>query len=681
MKKIAIGLLVTFLATGIAFAQVDRSKLPASGPAPEIKISEAETFTLANGLKVFVVKNTKLPRVSFTLVLERDPILEGDKAGLSTFIGEMMMGGTKNRTKDQLDQEIDFIGASLNASATSVSASSLKKHQGKVLDLMADVLFNPVFPQPELDKLKKQSLTGLATTKDDPNAISSRLSRAVLYGKNHPYGESQTEQTTKNITLEDVKAYYATYFKPNIAYLAIVGDMDKAEAQKVVNQYFGAWKKGTVPTAKYPMPVRAAKQAVALVDRSASVQSVINVTQPVAMKIGDADYISSRLLNQILGGGSASRLFMNLREDKGFTYGAYSSIDADKLVGTISASASVRSEVTDSAVYEFVYEIKNLVDKGVTQEELDKAKAELAGSFGRSLEQPGTVANFALNTARYNLPKDYYATYLQKLNAYTVADINATAKRLIEPDKFIITTVGNGAEIKEKLAQFGEVVEYDIMGEPAKKLVAEADMTAEKVLENYLNAIGGAAQVAAIKTAKISMDANVMGTALTIAFVYDSQNGRYGQKWSIAGNVMQKTMLANGKGSMSAQGNVLEMDPAQLAEAQLNSYLFPEAVYKDNGYSVTLDGLKDVEGKPAYKVVITTASGSKLTNYYAQDSGLKVKYENPSFGDTYFNDYQAKNGVLLPMSWTIKSPQIPVPLEAKVTSLELNVPVTDGDIN
>ncbi len=681
MKKIAIGLLVTFLATGIAFAQLDRSKLPASGPAPEIKISEAETFTLANGLKVFVVKNTKLPRVSFTLVLERDPILEGDKAGLSTFIGDMMMGGTKNRTKDQLDQEIDFIGASLNASATSVSASSLKKHQSKVLELMADVLFNPVFPQPELDKLKKQSLTGLATTKDDPQAISSRLSRAVLYGKNHPYGESQTEQTTKNITLEDIKAYYATYFKPNIAYLAIVGDMDKAEAQKVVNQYFGAWKKGVVPTFTYPMPVRAAKQAVALVDRSASVQSVINITQPVAMKIGDPDYISSRLLNQILGGGSASRLFMNLREDKGYTYGAYSSIGSDKLVATISASASVRSEVTDSAIVEFVYEIKNLVEKGVTQEELDKAKAELAGSFGRSLEQPGTVANFALNTERYNLPKDYYATYLQKLNSYTVADINATAKRLIEPDKFIITTVGNGAEIKEKLAQFGEVMEYDNMGEPAKQLVADAAMTPEKVLENYLTAVGGADKVAAVQTAKISMDANVMGTPLTIAFVYDSQNGRYGQKLSIAGNVMQKTTLANGKGSMSVQGNSMEMAPAQLAEAQLNSYLFPEAVYKQNGYTLTLDGLKDVDGKPAYKVIITAASGAKLINYYAQDSGLKIKYENPASGDTYYGDYQATNGVLLPMSWTIKSPQIPVPLEAKVTSLQLNIPITDADIN
>ena len=681
MKKLAIGFVLTLLVAVSAFAQTDRSKLPAAGPAPEIKIGEAETFTLDNGMKVFVVKNTKLPRVSFTLVLERDPILEGDKAGLTSFVGEMMMAGTKNRSKDQLDQEIDFIGANLSASSTSMLATSLKKHQGKILELMADVLYNPVFPQEELDKLKKQTLTGLAQSKDNPNAISGRLSAAVLYGKNHPYGEVETETTINNVTVEDVKKYYSTYFKPNIAYLAIVGDMDKAEAEKVVKQYFGTWQKGVVPTFTYPMPERASKRAVALVDRSSSVQSVINVTQPVKMKIGDQDYISSRLLNQILGGGSASRLFMNLREDKGYTYGAYSSIGADKLVATISASASVRTEVTDSAVYEFIYEIQNLVENGVTEEELAKAKAELSGSFGRSLEQPGTVANFALNIERYKLPKDYYETYLQKLNALTVADINATAKRLIEPDKFIITTVGNGSEIKEKLAQFGEVVEYDNMGMPAKKLEADASMTAEKVLENYLNAIGGAAKVKAIKTAKISMDANVMGTPLTLSFVYDSQNGRYGQKLSVAGNVMQKTTLADGKGSMSVQGQAVELTEEQLSEAKLNSFLFPEAVYQENGYTLTFDGLKDVDGTPAYKVIIATASGAKLTNYYAQESGLKIKYENPASGDTFYSDYQAKDGVLLPMAWTIKSPQIPVPLEAKVTSMELNAPVTDADIN
>jgi hypothetical protein len=177
------------------------------------------------------------------------------------------------------------------------------------------------------------------------------------------------------------------------------------------------------------------------------------------------------------------------------------------------------------------------------------------------------------------------------------------------------------------------------------------------------------------------MDANLMGRPLTIAFVYDSQNGRYGQKISMSGNVMQNTTLANGKGSVSGQGNSMEMAPAQLAEAQLNSYLFPEAVYKQNGYTLTLDGLKDVEGKPAYKVIITAASGAKLINYYAQDSGLKIKYENPASGDTSYSDYQVKEGVLIPMAWTIKFPQVPAPLEAKVTSLELNVPVTEADIN
>jgi hypothetical protein len=478
--------------------------------------------------------------------------------------------------------------------------------------------------------------------------------------------------------LEDVKAYYQTYFKPNIAYLAIVGDIDMVEAQKVVNQYFGAWMKGVVPTFTYPMPVRAAKQAVAIVDRSSSVQSVIKVTQPVALKMGDTDYISSRLLNQILGEGPASRLNLNLRQDKRFTYSASSSLDVGKLGGTISASASVRTEVTDSAVYEIVYEIRNLVEKGVTQEELDKAKAELGGLFGRYLEYPFNVAAIPMDIAMLNLPKDYYTTYLQKLNGYTVADINATAKRLIDPDKFIITTVGNGAEIKEKLAQFGEVIEYDNMG---KQLVADVAMTAEKVLENYLAALGGVDKVAAVKTAKISMEASINNIPLTLDFVYDSQNGRYGQKLSLEGSMIQKTSLANGKGFISEKGNTIEMPSAQLAEAQLNSYLFPEAVYKANGYTISLDGLKDIEGTPAYKVIIMDASGAKLINYYAQDSGLKVKYENPASGDTYYGDYLATNGVLIPMSWTIISPTIPVPLEAKVTSLELNVPVTDADIN
>lgn len=680
MKKIAIAFGLTLMVTMAGFAQVDRSKLPASGPAPEIKIGEAETFTLDNGLKVFVVKNDKLPRVSFTLVLERDPIMEGDKAGMLGLVGPMMMAGTETRTKDQLDQEIDFIGASLSAGSTSVFASSLKKHQDKVLELMADVLYNPKFPQEELDKLQKQTLTGLATSKDDPNAISGRLSSALVYGKDHPYGESETEQTVKNVQLSDISSYYETFFKPNIAYLAIVGDMDNAEAQKVVEKYFAKWEKGQVPTFTYEKPSPVSKNAVGLVDRSSSVQTVINIAQPIDLQLGDEEYISSRVLNQIFGGGSSARLFMNLREDKGYTYGAYSSLSADKLVGQFSANASVRNDVTDSAVYEFIYEINRLVEDGVTQKELDMAKANLAGSFGRSLESPSTIANFALNAERYDLPKDYYATYLQKMNALTVEDVNQTAKNLIDPSKLYITAVGNASDIKDKLAQFGEVTMYDNMGNPAKEMAAvAADVTVESVMENYLKAIGGKDKAKAVKTAKLALEADVMGNALQIEAVYDAENGGYGQKTSVMGNVMQATSIKGGKASISAQGQSMELSGAQLEEAQINAYLFPEAWYAEKGYTATLDGLKDVEGTPAYKVIIASANGAKLVNYYDQNTGLKIKNENAATGDTFYSDYQAKDGVMIPMLWTIKSPMIPVPLEAKVTSLEINPALTDAD--
>ena len=316
----------------------------------------------------------------------------------------------------------------------------------------------------------------------------------------------------------------------------------------------------------------------------------------------------------------------------------------------------------------------------MTQEELDKAKANLAGSFGRSLESPSTIANFALNTERYNLPKDYYATYLQKMNSLTVEDINQTAKNLIDPDKLYITAVGNASEIKDKLAQFGEVKMYDNMGFPAKEMAAvAADVTVESILENYLNAIGGKDKAKAIKTAKLTLEAEIMGNSLQIAAVYDAENGGYGQKTSVMGNVMQSTSIKEGKASISAQGQTMELAGAQLEEAQINAYLFPEAWYAEKGYTVTLDGLKDVDGTPAYKVIIESANGAKLVNYYDQNSGLKIKNENAASGDTFYSDYQAKDGVLFAMLWTIKSPMIPVPLEAKVTNLELNPALSDGD--
>ena len=293
---------------------------------------------------------------------------------------------------------------------------------------------------------------------------------------------------------------------------------------------------------------------------------------------------SSRVLNQIFGGGGFSgRLLQNLREDKGYTYGANSSMSQDKLVGRFAAFASVRNEVTDSAVYEFMYEINKLVDEGVTEEELKMAKASFAGSFGRSLESPSTIANFALNTERYNLPKDYYKTYLQKIDALTVEDINETAKELIDPDKLYITAVGNASEIKDKLAQFGEVKMYDNMGDPARVVqMVDADMTASKVLATYIEAIGGESAAKAVKSAKVSMDADVMGNMITIDMVFDDENMRFGQKTSLGGNVMQSTSMVDGKGAISAQGQNIEMSAEQYAEAQMSGFFIAELYYEES---------------------------------------------------------------------------------------------------
>ncbi|AWW31308.1 insulinase family protein [Echinicola strongylocentroti] len=680
MKKSIIYLILCMAVTSLSHAQVDRSKYPEPGPAPEIELGDPETFTLDNGLKVFVVENHKLPRVAFSLVIDRDPIVEKEKAGMTGFVGDILMAGTTSRSKDQLDEEVDFIGASLSAGSTSLYGSSLKEHQEKILTLMEDVLFHPSFPQEELDKLKKQALTGLAASKDEPDAISGRLAGKLVYGTDHPYGEIRTEESISAIEMEDIRAYYETYFKPNIAYLAIVGDIDKKEAEKVVKAHFAKWKKGDVPEMSYSTPSVPEQNEVALVDRSASVQSVVDITYPMEMSLGNNDYLDTRVLNYILGGGASSRLFMNLREDKGYTYGAYSSIGADELVTSFSAGASVRTAVTDSAVTELIYEINRIMDEGITEEELEAAKANLSGSFGRSLESPSTLARFAINIERYDLPADFYKTYLQRLSALTVDDINAAARKYIKPSNMYITVVGNGSEIKDNLAQFGPVSLYNNWGDPVKEIeMTDMDMTAEDVIDNYIKAIGGEDAVNAVETAKVMMKAEVQGQVIGMTMVYDDPAMRFSQKVSMMGNTVSNTLLSEGKGTVSAMGQSKELTDEQYEEAKMNMFIFPEAHYEDLMYTLELDGIKDIDGQKAYKVIVSNPTGAKSVNYYSVETGLKVKSENEKTGEITYSDYQEHEGIQYAMEMIVKSPMIPAPLNTTVESLELNPELTEED--
>ena len=309
-----------------------------------------------------MVENHKLPRVSYRLTLDVDPIFEGAKAGYTSMAGSLMRQGTTTRSKAEIDEAVDRIGASLGTSGFGLNGRCLVQHTETLLELMSDILMNPTFPEEELEKERKQTLSGFASSATDANQISGRLSRAMTYGLKHPYGESSNEKTVAAITREDLMAHYASVWKPNVAYLVIVGDITPETARQQAEQYFGKWRPNEVKSDRFARPVPPKGNRVCFSPVPGAVQSVIDITFPVYLKPGHPDVVAVSVMNTMLGGFFGSRLNQNLREDKGYTYGARSSIGPDELVGRFSARASVRNEVTDSSLVEFLSEIRKMVE-------------------------------------------------------------------------------------------------------------------------------------------------------------------------------------------------------------------------------------------------------------------------------------------------------------------------------
>ncbi|MEJ7831074.1 MAG: pitrilysin family protein, partial [Segetibacter sp.] len=461
----------------VALSQVDRSKAPQPSAAPALKIGQPATYTLANGLKVFVVQNTKLPRVNASLTIDLEGIVEGDKAGLTSMGGDLLRRGTTTMNKAKLDEEIDFLGANISTSGTGVAASSLKTNFSKVIGLMSDIVLRPSFPAAELEKIRRQELSGLQAAKDDPSAISRNVINRLTYGKDHPYGDIETEQTLNNVKLEDIKNYFSTYWKPNNSYLVFVGDIIPAEAKLLAEKNFGTWQKGVVPKDTYKQPQPPSKTYVAIVDRPASVQSLITFVTPVQLKHGSPEAIPSSVMNSILGGNTfTARLLGNLREKHGFTYGANSSLRSDRLVSAFTASASVRNEKTDSAVGEFLNEFNRIRTEALQDDEVFQMKNYLSGGFARSLENPGTIANFALNIAQYNLPATYYQDYLKNLDNVSPQSVHEMANKFVLPNQMHIVIVGNAKQIAPGLEKYGEIKYFDVYGnEAAAPTVKKAD--------------------------------------------------------------------------------------------------------------------------------------------------------------------------------------------------------------
>ncbi|MDE3125134.1 MAG: insulinase family protein [Bacteroidota bacterium] len=666
---------------------INRAVPPPPGPAKIIEIGKTEKFTLNNGLEVIVVRNTKLPRISVSLTVNRDPILEGNKAGLTSMAGQLLRSGTTTMDKASLDDAIDFLGGNIYASATSIGGASLSSNFKKLFAIIADIVFHPSFSNTQLEKIKKQELSGLAQSKDDPNSIAGNVVSKLLYGANHPYGEIETDSTVKNVSVEDIKTYFSTYWKPNISYLVFVGDITKEEAKELAEKYFGKWQRADVPKPQYPVPSNPAKPIIAIVDRPVSVQSVINFVQTENLKPGEPDVIPVRVMNDILGGGSSSRLFMNLREKHGFTYGAYSAVNPDKLIGSFNAEASVRNEKTDSAIGEFLKEFALIRTTPVSETEVSLAKNTLSGAFARSLENPATVANFALNEAIYHLPADYYQNYLKNIAAVNAGTVMEMAQKYIQPQHMYTVIVGNAKQIVNGLDKYGTVQYYDVEGNaiaaPVIKQI-DASITGKSVIEKAAAAMGEAA-LTNIKDLEISGTAGAMGQTLQFDQKYLLPD-YFEQTLSIQGMLLQKQLTKEGTYSVTAQGQEQPLKDDDKEELSESAAMLPEAFYlSKNGYSFTVKDVEPVDGNDAYAVEIKSPRGRVFTNYYDVKTGLKVKSvvekdAGPAGKlevQTYYQDYKSYNGLMVPMKTIVDQGKLKIELDVKDVKTNQGLKPTD----
>lgn len=635
MKRIFYTLLLVSLVAACKTVKIDRSITPVPAAAPEIQLGSYETFELDNGLKVIVVQNSKLPRVSYRLSVDRGPIFE-EKSGTAGFAGSLMSAGTTSMEKAELDETVDFMGASLNTFSTGASASCLSKHKEKMIELMADVVLNPVFPEEELAKEQKRTLSGLASSKTDPNTMSSNITSVMNYGKDHPYGQIDTEESIESVTQADLKSYYNTYFKPNISYLVIVGDITLEEAKRFSGTYFGAWEKGDVPKVEWEQPLPPTRNKVAFVPLAGAVQSVIDITFPVDLKPGSPDEIACSVMNNILGGGTFSgRLFQNLREDKAYTYGAYSSLSSDRTIGSFSASASVRNEVTDSAITEMLFEIRRMIKDPVPDSTLRFMKNWMTGTFALRLESPQTIANYALNIERYGLPKDYYQTYLTRLEAVTSADLQRVAKQYLKPNNAHITVVGSKDEVAEKLASFGggEVAFYDMFGDDyVDRMPAPEGVTIDTVLADFISARGGEERLTAINNYSGKGTMNMGGMSMNFtSMVKDNEKMKLSVEFS--GMVAMEQIFDGENGKIIQMGAPpMDMDEQTINQTRYNNDILFEARLADYNVEAELLGMEEIEGKPVYTAEFRFPDGTTRTDYFSAETGLRLKEVSVSEG-------------------------------------------------
>ena len=485
-SNVIVAMLLTALVSSVALAQggtptqqqttkgaVVKGKAPVNKEVLKVKLPRAQEATLKNGLQVVLLESHKVPTFNMQLVVLSGGLSDkADYHGLATFTAALLREGTSKRSSKEIAEQVDALGATLTANSglssmtSTVNTAGLIENLDQTLELFADVIRNPTFPQAEVDKYKTRTLAQLQFQRSIPQFLAAEQFQRAIYGANHPASlVAPPADSLKKLTSKDLVDFHSTYYRPNNAILAIVGDVTLKEIMPKLEKAFGDWQQGDVPATTIPPAPSQSDARIFLIDRPGSVQTVLQLGT-LGIERTSPDYFAVLLADRVLGGGPSGRLFLNLREDKGYTYGAYSNFGGSKFKGTWVSSSEVRTDVTEGAMKEFMYELNRLRTEPVSATELDNAKHAIIGSFALSLEQPQALLQNIITQKLYNLPADYWDTYPQKVSAITVADVQRAAQTYLDMGHLQVVAVGDASKAREVLAKYGKVQLYDADGKP-----------------------------------------------------------------------------------------------------------------------------------------------------------------------------------------------------------------------
>ncbi len=689
-------LLIALVASNFIFSQVDRSQIPPSGPDPEIKLGQPYEYELSNGLKLIIVENNKLPRASVNLFIDSQSYSSDGKTGIGSITSSLLGKGTKNISKDDFIEEIDFMGSTLALYTTGAYGSSLSKYFPRLLELLADGLLNPVFDLEEFTKEKERLLESIKENEKNVRTIASRVGDIIIYGKNHPNAEYTSESSINNISFDDLEVYFKKRFIPNNAYMVIIGDVNAEETKDRIVGLFSKWEKGKVITEDITVNSSFEQTEIHFIDMPNAIQSEIRFQNLIDMRKSNPDYISLLVANRILGGEPESRLESKIREDKGYAYYARSNFGSNKYASTtFNAFTSSRAEVTDSSVVELLSEIDKIKKIKVGDQELSDIKAAYFGDFVRESESPSTIAQYSVDIKIEELDNDYYKNFIRNVNQVSADDIIKVSNKYFNTNQGAIIIAGKGSELIDKLENLSydgkkiKINYYDTSGNIIDKpdYSVDSNITAEGIINRYINLIGGKENLEEVQSIELkgSADLNMQGQSFKLEFYSLKNNQNQSLSTVSAGGMqVQKSVFNKDQGYNVVNGQKIILSEGELEQALTDSKLFSELSYDYE--IVKLVGSSTIDDQKVYEIKISDNN----TEYYSIETGLKVKeVENQLIDgnqitiETTIKEYREVNGILIPSEINQVTPAVPIPggITIKFNTIELNVESSDSDFN